>query len=274
MNRDTRDYYDLLGVPRDADRSAIKQAFRTRAREVHPDVSSDPGAKEAFAELAKAYRVLSTPVSRALYDRYGYLGAGNGGFDAARPGPVSGRNAASTASTVAQIDVEFVEAIRGATRKVQVTSVATCSACGGRGAKPGSAVDPCSACGGDGRVRRASQLGAGRLLQIEKCPDCGGSGRVIRDPCVECGGTGESKADRTVKVRIPPGAEDGGVIRVNGGGRSEPGEGRDEAVFVRLRVLPPRDSRLVRYTAAVALVVALVLFVVLLASPQALIAGA
>lgn len=271
MSQSGVDYYELLGVPRDADRTAIKHAFRARARELHPDVSPDPDAKERFSELARAYSVLSKPASRILYDRFGYLGRGNGGFEAGGPDG-AGSAARPGFVDVADLEVDFLEAVRGARRKVSVTAVGTCTACRGDGSVPGSRVERCETCEGEGRVRRSSELGAGRLLQIETCPDCAGRGRVVHEPCPECDGTGRARVERKVDVRIPPGAEDGGVIRVagrgvspNGGGASAPAD-----LFVRLRVLPDRDSRLVRFVAAGALVLALALFLVLLATPEAL----
>jgi molecular chaperone DnaJ len=271
MNRDTRDYYEVLGVSPDADQHAIKRAFRSRARELHPDVSPDPRADERFSELATAYRVLTNSSAKLLYDRYGYLGRGNGGFEPAQVMGAPTRSAGSQAFDVAELRVHAVEAARGATRTVDVSTVGSCAACGGEGAEPGSEAETCSTCHGEGRLRSVSDTGAGRLLQIDVCPACRGAGSVVREPCPDCGGTGRANRAQTVTVRIPPGAEDRSIIRLRGDETGAGPHGPD--VYVRLRVLPDRDSRPARYAAVTAVAIAVALFVVLLVTPEALIAG-
>ena len=266
MNRDTKDYYDLLGVARDADQNAIKQAFRARARSLHPDVSTERDANDRFAELSRAYSILSKPEARILYDRYGYLGTGNGGFDRT----VGGANAAAAAARdvdFAEVRVRLFEAVRGSTRRVQVATVGICDTCRGTGAAPGTVARECTACAGEGRLRTSSPLGGGRLLQIETCLACAGRGIVVERRCGRCHGSGQARAERSVKVEIPPGAEDGGVIRVGVDGA---GNGRPSAreLYVRLRIVPERDALLVRVIAAAALVIALVLFAILYLAPE------
>lgn len=271
MNRDTRDYYEVLGVRPDADRHAIKRAFRSRARELHPDVSADPCASERFAELATAYRVLTNSSTKFLYDRYGYLGRGNGGFERAHAMGVPAHSAGSQGFNVAELRVHPVEAVRGATRKMKVRAGGPCAACGGEGGQAGSRAEECSTCRGEGRLRSVSETGGGRLLQIDVCAECRGAGTVVRDRCRECSGTGRANGVQTVTVRIPPGAEDKSIIRLSG---EEAGGGpRAPDVYVRLRVVADRDSRPARYAAVTAVAIAVALFVVLVLTPESLIAG-
>lgn len=267
MHRDKQDYYELLGVGRDADQNAIKQAFRARARTLHPDVSADPDAKDRFAELARAYSILSKPESRILYDRYGYLGTGNGGFDTTLPGAADPLASDVHHVDFAEVRVRLFEAARGSTRRVQVASVGICETCRGSGAAPGTSVHECAACGGEGRLRTSSPFGDGRLLQIETCPTCDGRGVVAERPCSRCHGVGQARDERTIKIEIPRGAADGGVIRVDADGSSN---GRRSArdLYVRLRVVPERESRALRMIAAAALIVALVLFALLYLAPE------
>jgi molecular chaperone DnaJ len=270
MSQAQRDYYDVLGVSRDADAGAIKQAFRTRARELHPDVSTDPEADDRFTELARAYSVLSRPTKRLLYDRFGYLGAGNGGFEAA-PSPTADRpDGPSSAFDFAEVQVEFLEAVRGATRKVEVTTVGICVVCRGTGAAQESPIEDCARCGGDGMLREAREVGSARVLQIDKCPDCAGSGRVVIVPCPRCLGSGRETIKQKVRVDIPPGVEDGRMIRAEAETAGHDRTARRGEIYVVLRVLPDRDSRIVQLVATVALVFALTLFVLVLVTPESL----
>jgi molecular chaperone DnaJ len=181
-----RDYYEVLGVPPDADASTIRTAFRARARTLHPDVSAEPDGGERFRELAEAYSVLSRSTSRLLYDRLGYRGRGHGGFapfarHARRRAEAEARDAAGLA---AEIHVAFFEAARGTTTTARLAGTASCRACGGRGEGPGEAR-ACPSCDGTGRLRRTSTADFGRLLQIEHCYRCNGRG-TISPPCDSC----------------------------------------------------------------------------------------
>lgn len=252
MEQAERDYYEMLGLERGAGAGEIKRAYRARARELHPDVSSDPEAAERFAEVARAYRVLSHRTARLLYDRFGY--AGDLGFDDARFTP--GRDGGAPAT--ADVRVDELEAQIGTRRTVRIEEPAPCSTCGGRGLAAGAASTGCDRCGGDGRVRTYSWLGESQLLQIETCPACGGTGEAPRDACDACAGTGAVVAERTLEVAVPAGARDGDAWEQDG-------------VRVVVHVVPFRDSRVVRALAAVALVCAVALLVFLLvAPPQAL----
>lgn len=267
MSAANRSYYDVLGVPRDADAETIKRAFRARARELHPDLSEAGDADERFAELSRAYNVLSKPTARILYDRVGYLGRGNGGFEPGHGG-VSETEGPSSLFDLAEVEVEFLEAVRGTTRRIRVESVGTCTSCHGSGAAPGSTVENCRVCEGHGRVRRTSEVGTARVLQVETCPACSGAGLVVREPCADCGGSGKASEVRKVKVRIPPGTEDGARIRVESEARAG-SRGRRRDVYLVLRVLPEHDSRAIRYSAALALGAALALLLLVLARPEA-----
>jgi molecular chaperone DnaJ len=243
MSSAARDFYDVLGVPPDADPETIKRAFRARARDCHPDVAVAPGAPERFRELANAYDVLSTPDARRLYDRFGYRGPGNGGF-------------AVLSGIVAEVELEPDEAARGTARRVRFEALERCPGCDGNGVRANVPAATCARCSGRGRVSDTASLGGRRLLRIETCPDCGGSGKVAADLCGDCGGDGRVAVQRTAEVVVPRGAEDGQAVYLPAG------EGR-----VVVRVLPPPDdSRLVRYGAAAGLLAALAFLALLLFS--------
>ena len=234
-----RDFYDVLGVPRDADAQAIKRAFRARARECHPDLATAARAPERFRELANAYDVLSTSQSRRLYDRFGYRGPGNGGFD-------------DRSGIVAELQLEPDEALRGTARRVRFDALSSCPACDA--GRTSSLAVICKRCAGTGRVKQSSSSGAGRLLRFDPCPDCSGSGSIADRACAECGGEGTVTMQKTADVVVPPGAEDGQAVYLPAD------EGR-----VLVRVLPfPDDPRLVRYGAAAGLLVALAFLTLLL----------
>jgi len=250
------DYYELLGVPRDAGEEAIRRAFHAAAREFHPDVSDSPDAELHFRELAEAYTVLTKPGSRLLYDRYGYRGRGNSGFDealwAARGESVRGE------SVRLEVELRRFEAEAGARKTVAFESAAVCPACKGRGTT--RQPDPqCVACGGMGRRRQVSYREVGRILQLDPCPECSG------EACPQCGGTGRVREERRLRLRIPPGVEDGTQLRVGGEGEPPVNGGVPGDLLVDVHVLPePRDPRVVRYLAAALFVAALVALLVYL----------
>jgi molecular chaperone DnaJ len=245
VTRTKSDYYEVLGLARTAGDEQIRRAFRARARELHPDVSVEPEAEERFREVTAAYSVLSKPSARFLYDRFGYRGRGYGGF-----GP-GGRR--SEARTVAEVEIDQIEADRGTRREVHLAAEEECEVCRGRGAVAGTEVRRCATCGGNGRLRVSSGLGVGRLVRVVQCHDCDGLGRIFERRCPECLGLGRVTNRRVIKVRIPPGVEDGTRLRVMG----EPEE--DQLV---VRVTPgPLDSRVVRWAATVLLACAVALLV-------------
>jgi molecular chaperone DnaJ len=252
-----RDYYDVLGVPRDADAKRIKDTFRELALKYHPDRNKAAGAEERFKEIAEAYAVLSDPTKRAEYDARGFAGvagfspedlfagidfgdifgdAGFGlGFDWGPGGLFERlfrpRRAGRVRGADLRVDLTLpLEAImRGGEETIRYTRPAECARCHGSGAEPGTAPRQCRTCKGTGRktIARGEQRGEAsiRFQQITVCPDCGGRGTVIDKPCKECGGEGRTEREESLKVVIPPGAEEGMVLRVPAHGLPSPSPG-------------------------------------------------
>jgi molecular chaperone DnaJ len=261
----TRDYYEILGVPRDADGRAIKSAFRRLARELHPDVSDHPEAQERFREAAEAYEVLSKSETRELYDRYGREGLRTGGF---RPtdfdfgnlgdlfsaffgdelfgglGGRPGRRSARGADILAEVELELSEAASGAKRSVRFPVVVECGTCQGTGAAPGTSPTACIRCGGRGRLQSVTTSLFGQVVRTQACPECAGSGQVVETPCEDCSGTGRLTEQRELEVEIPPGIHDGQRIRVSGEGHAGLLGARSGDVYVLVEVRP--DPRFVR----------------------------
>jgi molecular chaperone DnaJ len=245
-----RDYYEVLGLARDADGDTIKRAFHSLARDWHPDVADAPDAESRFRELAEAYSVLSKREARLLYDRYGYRGRGNQGFDDAL---WEARPAVAARGENVQIAIELrnFEAAEGTRRIVSYEALVRCKACMGRGSV-GLPEPDCESCGGSGRKRTVSSLEVADLLQIEPCPAC------IAEPCSQCDGEGTVSSERRIRLLVPSGVQDGAQLRVGGEGNDAGAGSIPGDLLVHLTVLaPPRDSRFVRYAALVLLVVAI-----------------
>ena len=253
-----RDYYELLGVAREASETEIKKAFRRLARELHPDVSDEPDAQERFREVVEAYEVLSKSETRELYDRYGHAGLRSGGF---QPGhfdfgslsdlfaaffgdDLLGARTARGQDLAADVEIELVEAARGTKREVPFRVAATCTHCGGGGAEPGTEITTCPTCGGAGRLQQVSRSVFGEFVRTQACPACGGSGRRIETPCGECDGAGRVLEERSLDVEIPPGIHDGQQIRLSGEGHAGVLGARAGDVYVRVHVR--HDPRFVR----------------------------
>lgn len=241
---DKRDYYEVLGVDKNADDAAIKKAYRQLAKKYHPD--TNPGNAEAeakFKEASEAYAVLSDAEKRRQYDQFGHAafeggGAGGaGGFDFSDMGDIFGdlfgdffgggrRGAANNgprkgANIRVGVRITFEEACFGTTKEIEVTLKDECSACHGSGAKEGSTPITCSKCGGKGQVVYTQQSLFGMVRNVQTCPDCGGKGKVIKDKCPDCRGTGYTSARKKIQVTIPAGIDDGQSIRI--AGKGEPG---------------------------------------------------
>ncbi|MCK6481892.1 MAG: molecular chaperone DnaJ [Planctomycetaceae bacterium] len=258
-----RDYYEVLGVPRDADADAIKKAYRKAALQHHPDRNQgNPSAAERFKEIAEAYQVLSDAEKRALYDRYGhagvqqaqagprgqgqegfvspedlfasFFGGGGGGGFADFFGGGGGFQHQRGAHLVTGVEITFEEMARGVDRTIRLRRRDRCGACRGSGAKAGTKPQACVGCGGTGEVQRA----AGFFALRTTCPRCRGRGTVVRDACGECRGEGRVQKEHEITIRVPAGIEDGTRLRVSGEGEA----GEDGAVsgdlFVEVHVRP------------------------------------
>ena len=256
-----RDYYEVLGVAREADEGEIKRAFRRLARELHPDVSQAPDAQERFREVVEAYEALSKRETRELYDRFGHAGLRGGGFTptqfdfgslndlfAAFFGDdlfgVGGRATRSRGADLAvQVEIELVEAASGIKREVPFPVAVTCGTCAGSGAAPGTSPVTCETCGGAGRLQRVSRSAFGEFVRTQTCATCRGAGQRIEEPCPDCRGEGRIVEERTLEVEIPPGIHDGQQIRISGEGHAGGGGARAGDVYVEVRVKPdPRST--------------------------------
>jgi molecular chaperone DnaJ len=256
-----RDYYEVLGVARGASDDEIKHAFRSLAREVHPDVSDAPDAEERFKEVVEAYEVLSSSERREIYDRFGHEGLRSGGFTPSFDfgnlsdlfsaffgddlfGAGRGRAARRGADVGAAIEIELVEAAKGVKRQVPYEVAVPCPACEGSGAEPGTSPVECSECAGSGRLQQVSRTVFGEFIRTQACPRCNGSGRVIQSPCKACRGGGRILDERTLEVDVPAGIHDGQRIRITGEGHAGPPGGDAGDVYVLVHVKP--DDRFVR----------------------------
>ena len=249
MAESKRDYYEVLGVSKDADEATLKKAYRKVAKKYHPDVN--PGDKEAekkFKEASEAYAVLSDPEKRRQYDQFGHAafeggagGAGGfGGFDFSgadfsdifgdifgdlfgggrrggrgSQGPMKGMNIRKG------VRITFEEAVFGCEKEIEVVLKDPCPKCNGTGAKPGTSPQTCPKCGGKGQVVYTQQSFFGTVQNVQTCPDCHGSGQIIKDKCPDCGGTGYISSKKKIAVTIPAGIDNGQSVRIREKG--EPG---------------------------------------------------
>jgi molecular chaperone DnaJ len=254
-----RDYYDILGVPRDADDAEIKRAFRRLAQQHHPDVDGSDGAEQRFKELNEAYRVLSDRQRRTAYDMFGHAGVdgasaggfeGFGGgfgpfgdiFDAFFGGAPAGtrrrRRVVPGADLRYDLSIEFGEAVVGATREISFPSLVRCGRCGGTGGEPGTEPDRCPECNGSGERRRVAQTILGQMVNIVPCPRCNGEGTIITNRCAECEGEGRRPEERRLQVSIPAGIDDGQRIALEAQGEAGPRGGPPGDLYVAVHVRP------------------------------------
>jgi molecular chaperone DnaJ len=251
-----RDPYEVLGVGRDADQTAIKKAFRRLARELHPDVNAhDPDAEDKFKEAAEAYEILNDPERRATYDRYGHEGLRTGGmgpdfssfgsisdlFDAffggvsgmgaTRAGPRAGGDIAMTA------EITLEQAATGDELELTFEAIETCERCHGNGAEPGTPIETCPRCGGAGMLQAVTRSPFGQIVRSVSCDVCGGEGKVAKEPCTQCDGRGREVRRRTLRVDVPAGIADGQRIRLGGRGHAGEAGGPPGDLYVLIGVL-------------------------------------
>lgn len=242
---DKRDYYEVLGVPKNADDAALKKAYRVLAKKYHPD--TNPGDKEAeakFKEASEAYAILSDPQKRQQYDQFGHAafenggGGGAGGFDFGDMGDIfgdifgdlfgGGRSRRSSANEPsrganvrASVRITFEEAVFGCEKELELNLKDPCKKCNGTGAKPGTSPVTCGKCGGNGQIVMTQQSLFGMVRNVTTCPDCKGKGKIVKEKCPDCYGTGFVASRKKIQVSVPAGIDDGQSIRIRGKG--EPG---------------------------------------------------
>ncbi len=252
------DYYDLLGVGRDADSDTLKSAYRRLARKYHPDINKDPDAEERFKEIGRAYEVLGDPQTRARYDQFGEAGVGGagagmpdmgdmggfadlfetffsgfggpGGARSQRRGPQQGDDLRY------DLTIDFQKAVFGEEKEIRVPHLETCDLCNGTGAKKGSGPTTCTTCGGAGQVRRATRTPFGSFTQVAECPACNATGQVIADPCSSCSGQGVKQVRKKLRINIPAGVDSGTRLRVAGEGNAGLRGGPSGDLYVFLKV--------------------------------------
>ena len=229
------DFYEILGVDKNATKDEIKSAFRKKARQYHPDVNKAPDAEAKFKELGKAYETLMDDNKRATYDRYGEDGLRDAGFNTSGPfdggfgdlndifesffggfgfseratNPNSPQNGADLRLN---LQVEFEEAVFGVKKEVKISHLETCDECNGTGAQSGTKPETCSTCGGTGRVQQVAQTPLGSFRQITTCPKCNGTGKINANPCKKCKGDGRLEVERKLTINIPAGVDNGSRI--------------------------------------------------------------
>jgi len=249
-----RDYYKVLGVPRNATLDDIKKAFRKLAFKYHPDHNHEAEAEEKFKEINEAYEVLSNAEKRASYDRFGRVATsdvfgfddmGFGGlgdiFDAffgATTTRAQHRSPQKGADLRANLTLTFEEAVFGSTKEVEITRVENCSVCQGVGSQPGTNPQKCPNCNGAGEIRRVQQSLFGRFVHSATCPHCKGEGSVITNPCRHCRGSGKERVKRKLTVTVPPGIDDSYQMRMRGEGDAGKYGGSPGDVYVNFSVKP------------------------------------
>ncbi|MFN2145637.1 MAG: molecular chaperone DnaJ [Anaerolineales bacterium] len=253
-----QDYYETLGVPKNASQDEIKSAFRKLARQYHPDVSEAPDAEDRFKEINEAYAVLSDDEKRAAYDRYGHAGlngfggapdfsnldiedllnmfgfGGLGGFGRQRRhNPNAPRRGADLQYNMT---LEFEEAVFGIEKEVEFVRDEVCESCNGSKAEPGTSAVRCNTCNGQGEVRQTRQTLFGAMVQVVTCPTCSGSGQIVESPCKQCHGRGIERKTRKKNVTVPGGVDTGTRIRLSGEGQPGANGGPNGDLYLSLRV--------------------------------------
>jgi molecular chaperone DnaJ len=257
-----RDYYEILGVSRDADKEEIKQAYRRLARKYHPDVNKEPGAEERFKEINRAYEVLSEPDARTRYDRFGEAGVSGGvgtggfqdmgdmggfaemfesifsGFAGGMGGPGQKRRSGPVRGQDLRLDLklDFRDAVFGGEKEIRISHLESCEVCNGSGAKPGTRPRTCTTCSGSGQVRRVTRTPFGSFTQVSTCPTCDGTGMVVEEKCEACDGRGANQVTKKLKITIPAGVDNNTKLRISQEGDSGQRGGPPGDLYVYLFV--------------------------------------
>ena len=257
------DYYEILGVDRNASKDEIKSAFRKMARQWHPDVNKAPEAEAKFKELGKAYETLMDDNKRATYDRFGEDGLKDAGFNTG--GPFAGGfgdleevfnsffgggfgfggsrrqdpNAPQRGDDLRlDIELDFEEAVFGLSKEIKIDHLESCATCRGTGAKAGSKPQVCKTCGGSGRVQQTTKTVLGHFTQIVTCPHCNGKGSTISDPCPDCNGKGRKNVEKKIEVKIPAGVDNGSKMRLSQEGDAGLNGGIAGDLYIVIHVKP------------------------------------
>ncbi len=251
-----RDYYEVLGVARQASPEELKRAFRKIAMDSHPDRNpGDTVAAERFKEASEAYTVLSDPERRRSYDLFGHSAVGAGGpavdfsdmpfadiFDTFFGGGFGGRGRRERSNRGDDLrydlTITFEESFTGVEKEIEVARPVTCDRCSGSGAEPGTGQETCPGCGGSGQIRRAAQSFFGQVVTTLTCPTCGGAGRIIKHPCAVCRGQGRVQKTKRLAIKVPAGVDMGSQIRISGEGQAGVRGGPPGDLYVVIRVKP------------------------------------
>ena len=256
------DYYEILGVSKDATKDEIKSAFRKMARKLHPDVNKAPDAEEKFKELGKAYETLMDDDKRSTYDRFGEEGLNSAGFTSQGPfaegfgsldevfesffeGFGFGRhrrvdpNAPQRGENLRlDIEITFEEAVFGLRKEIKIDHLEMCATCNGTGAKSGSKPVTCPACNGRGQIQKSTRTIIGSISQIVTCPKCQGAGQIISDPCPDCKGGGRKNTEKKIEIKIPQGVDNGSKMRLSHEGDAGINGGPAGDLYVVIHVQP------------------------------------
>lgn len=261
-----KDFYDVLGVGRNATADDIKKAYRRLAMQYHPDRNKEAGSSDRFKEVTAAYEVLSDPDKRSRYDQFGHAGVdgngfgGMGGFEGFSGGGFPfgdifetffGGAAAGTRRRGPErgtdlrydLTIEFEEAVFGTERDLEIPRLEVCHICSGSGAEPGTEPTKCTRCNGSGEIRRVQQSILGQFVNVTVCNSCKGEGRVVSSPCGHCHGQGRERVSRRIKVNVPAGVDDGTQIRLTGEGEPGGNGGPRGNLYVVVDVKPHRYFR-------------------------------
>ncbi|MBU3181574.1 molecular chaperone DnaJ [Clostridium psychrophilum] len=258
-----KDYYETLGIGRDASEEEIKKAFKKGALKYHPDRNPDnKAAEEKFKEMNEAYQVLSNPEKKSRYDQYGTADAGGSGFESSSDfsgfggfgdifgdifgGGSSQRNQNGPrkgADLEYNLSLRFEEAVFGVEKQVSITRNEKCGECGGSGAKAGTTPKTCDKCGGHGQIKVQRNTAFGSFASMSTCDKCGGSGQIISEPCKNCHGSGKERKNRKIKITVPGGVDTGNVMPLRGQGEQGEKGGPSGDLYINIRVAPSKTFK-------------------------------